>query len=331
VVFSGFQFSSTTGNPLVSRNLPVNIFMSAPQGVVVSSASAVSPGVKDSPLVENFTTNTTNMRFGTAFDIRGVVWDSSRQRLVVVGHHTSGSCKIFQVDRTGVLIGPALSIKDTSVQLNDVAMLDDNQSILALDDVSKKVYWYKLSSSVPVVPDQIFNLGNPNSGSPALTPTANLVNSPTAILYDPSFPGEFFIAGIDPADSGMKIFEISATTGALASNALSGGKLALPSAFDSTHPVGALSQEPNSGDFLVARNYVNGSGSSKTIDIYRVTSSGTSSSFSVNISDIGSTATGTAGNWGLAYSSDTNHLFLTDSATDQLYEVIPTVLISPRS
>jgi len=335
VILSSFQFSSVTGNPLVSRNLPSNIFMSAPQGPVISPLIGISPAVKDSSLINSFITNTDAMRFGTAFDIRGLTWDSARQRLIVVGHHNSGACKIFQVDRTGVLIGPGLSIKDTTVQLDDVALLSDGQSVIALDDNSKIVYWYNLSGATPLIPYQSFNLGNITSSTPSFPSwtNANLVNSPSGILYDPNYPDEFFVVGKDPSDSTYKIFEInpkSTTTTTLASNAISGGKLALPSAFTASTPPSALSQEPISGDFLVPENYVLSAGGNH-IDVYRITSSGISSSFSLNVTDTGSSATAATGNWGFAYSPETNHVFLTDTATDQVSEVIPPVLISPQN
>jgi len=335
VVLSGFQFVASgnagTGASKVIRNLPSNIFLAAPQGVVVSSSSAVSPGVKDSPALISLTTNTANSLFGTTFDIRHALWDPSHQRLIVVGHHTSGVGNIFQMERNGVRIGPPLSISNTGVQLIGATLLDNNKTVMALDDSAKKVYWYSLVGGSNLTPMQTFDLSNPSNGSPSLAGSSNLVNSPTGILYDPKYPGEFFVVGTDPADSKMKIFEISASTGAVATTLLSGGKLILPAAFDSSHPPGGLAEEPTTGDFLVVRNYVNGSSPNHTIDIYRITSGGSSSSFSINTDDLGSTATTTTGNWGISYSADSNHLFLTDAASDKIYEVYPPQIISPRS
>lgn len=332
IVWSGFQFRANITTEPVTRSLPSNIFMLAPQGLVVSNASAVSPGVKDSPLLASFVTNTANSLFGTNFDVRHALWDPARLRLLVVGHHNGGGAAIFQMERNGVRIAPVYNIVDTTVQLDSVALQEDGQTVLALDDSTKKIYWYSLSGNSTLNPMQILNLGNPSLGSPALSSSTNLVNSPAGMLYDPKYPGEVFVVGVDPADSAMKIFEINTSTGTLATTLLSGGKLALPAAFDASHPPSGLSQEPTTGDFLVARNYVNGSSSSLNIDIYRITSGGSYSSFSVNTYDLGSTATtGTAGYWGLSYNAHSNHLFLTDSNAEKVYEVYPSVLISPRS
>jgi hypothetical protein len=109
-----------------------------------------------------------------------------------------------------------------------------------------------------------------------------------------------------------------------------GSAWTLPAAFDASHPPGGLAIEPLTGDFLVVRNYVNGSAPNHTIDIYRMTRAGSNTSFSVNIDDLGSTATGTTGNWGIGYDAVTNRLFLSDSATNKVYEVIPSLLITSR-
>jgi prepilin-type N-terminal cleavage/methylation domain-containing protein len=331
IVLSSFQFTANSGAQPVARSLPPNIFMRAPLGPVISTMAAVSPGAKDSPLLTSFVTNTANSLFGTSFDVRGVYWNASHQRLIVVGHHSSNNNQILQMERNGVRIAPVYTTLDATVQLEDVALMEDDETLIALDDSSKILYFYTLSPINPILtPIQTLNLGNPSLSSPSLTPTGNLVNSPTGILYDPRYPNEVFVVGTDPADSNPKILEINYKTGALATSLLSGGKLALPAAFDSSHPPGGISQEPSTGDFLVVRDYVNGVSTSRTIDIYRITSSGSYTSFSVNINDIGSSTTGTNGNWGLSYSPETNHLFLSDTGSDKIYEVYPSVLITPR-
>jgi hypothetical protein len=203
--------------------------------------------------------------------------------------------------------------------------------VIALDDSAKKVYWYNLNTMSPLSPSRTFNLANPSTGTPALTGSSNLVNSPTSIAYDPTTPTDFYVVGTDPADSALKILAIDSTTGSLSTASLATGKLALPAGITAGNPPGGLAIEPVTGDFLVVRNSVSGSSPNKLITVYRITRAGVSTSFTVNIDDIGSTATGTAGYWGLGYSQDSNHIFLSDTVTGKVYEVYPSVLITPRS
>jgi prepilin-type N-terminal cleavage/methylation domain-containing protein len=317
IVLSGFQFTTGIGSPVVSRTLPSSIFITIPQKLVISTSAAVSPAVKDSPLVKSFDTNTTNSLFSTNFDIRGAKWDPSHDRLILVGHHSSGACKLYVAERNGIIYQPALSTLDSNIQLNGVALESDDKTILALDDSAKKLYRFSISSKIPQSPISTLNLASPS----------NLINTPTGLTYDPGTPNDFYIVGADPSGGALKIFERAKKDGALVGTAWT-----LPAAFDASHPPGGISIEPTSGDFLVVRNYVNGSAPNQTIDIYRIVrATGSSTWFSVNISDLSSSATGTTGNWGIAYDAETNHLFLSDSATDKVYEIIPNLLISPQS
>lgn len=313
IVLSGFQFTTGNGNPEGTRNLPSNIFIAIQHNPVVSTSAAVSPAAKDAPLWNSFTTNTASSLYGTGFDVRAAKWDPSHDRLLLVGHHSSGACKIFVAERNGVIYNPTLTTTDNAMQFNGVALESDDKTVLALDDSTKKLYRFNISARAPLAPISTLDLSSPS----------NLINTPTSIAYDPATPDDFYIVGTDPADSGIKIFERNKSTGALVGSAWS-----LPAAFDASHPPGGMTIEPTTGDFLVVRNYV----SSSSIDIYRITrATGASSSFSVSTSDLGSSATGTTGNWGIAYNPENNHLFLTDNATDKVYEVIPNLLISPRS
>jgi len=328
VILAGFSFAAkggTTGSYSVPRALPSYVFMSAPQGPLVSYSAAVSPGVKDSPLLHSFDNNTANSLFGSGFWAYALNWDPVRQRLLVTGGYPA---KILQVDRSGVLIGPPLPLYNGGLP-DGIVLMEDGVTAIVLDAFGK-VNWYNLKDTLPLVPTRILTLSDSRNGTPALAGSTNLVNSPYGLSYDPKYPNEIFVLGYDPADSNPKIFEIDITTGAYATNVLSGGKLALPAAFDATHLAFGLSQEPTTGDFLVTRDYVNGSSPNKTIDIYRITSSGSYSYFSVNIDDLGSTATTTAGGFGAAYDPVTNHLFLSDVSTGKIYEVYPDRLISPR-
>lgn len=319
VILHNFQFTTGSGFPEASRTLPTDIFIAIFGNPVRSSTAPASPAVKDPPLLQSFTTNTANSLFGTAFDVRSPYWDASRNRLIIVGRQSSGSNKIYRTSRQGILIGSALAttVPSSPAGLDGAALESDGKTLLALDATGKKLYRFDISSSGTLSATTTLDLGSPS----------NLINTPTSIAYDASTPNDFYIVGTDPSTSALQIYERNKTTGALV-----GSAWALPAAFDATHPPGGLAIEPFSGDFLVVRNYVNGSAPNKTIDIYRIDrSTGSSTSFSINISDLGSSATTTSGQWGLAYEAATNHLFLADSATAKVYEVVPPLLISPRS
>jgi hypothetical protein len=315
VDLSGFQFSTGSGSPEAVRSLLSHLFLEAKPGPVRSTAAAVAPAAKDSPLLQKFDTATANSRFGTAFGVRGLGWDAFRERLVLVGQHSSGSNQMFLAGRQGILMGTALTTATTTLQLDSVAFENGNNTILVLDATNKMLYRYGLrGATTGMTPISTLNMATPT----------NLINTPTGIAYDPQTPNDFYIVGTDPSTSALRIYERNISSGALV-----GSSWALPAAFDATHPPGGLAIEPGSGDFLVVRNYVNGSAPNQTIDIYRINrTSGSSTSFAVNINDLGSSATGTTGSWGIAYDADTNRIFLSDDATDKVYEVVPPVLIS---
>jgi len=317
LVFHGFQFSTGSGTPEATRVLPSDFFVEIGTPLVRSASSMTSPAVKDAVALQSFTTNTANSLFGTAFGIKSAAWDAARERLVLVGRHSSGSNTIYQSDRQGVMIKTPATTSTGTMQLDSVAMTSTVDYILALDVTNKMLYQFNISGTSPLSTASSLNLGSPS----------NLINTPTGIAFDPATPTDFYIVGTDPADSGIKIFERNLSTGALVGSAWT-----LPAAFDSTHPPGGLAIEPVNGDFIVARNYVSGSAPNQTIDIYVISrAAGTSTSFSVNISDLSSSATGTTGSWGLGYDPLSNHLFLSDYATNKVYEIIPSTVISPRS
>jgi type II secretory pathway pseudopilin PulG len=314
-----FNFSTQTGSPVASRPLPANnYFIAVAPGLVRSTSTPLpSPAVKDPPLLQSFVTNTANSLYTTGFAVRGVTLDPSHQRLVLVGNHSSGSSTMYAADRDGVLMGSPLTTSVTTLNFDSVAMEADGKTILALDGTNKIVYRYDISGTSPITPTTTLNMGS----------ATNQINTPKSVMYDPSTSSYFYVVGADTSTGAWKIFEFSKTT----SNAAATATWALPAAFDGTHPPSGLALEPNTGDFLIVRNYVNGSGATSAIDIYRLTRAGVSTSFSININDLGSTATGTTGNFGMAYEPKTNRIFLTDSATNKVYEVMPSLLISPRT
>jgi prepilin-type N-terminal cleavage/methylation domain-containing protein len=312
----GFLFSTNRGTPEATRSLPTDLFIGATTPLVRTTGSVASPATQDSALLHSFVTNTSASLFGTTFDLRSVAWDPSHEQLFVVGRN-SASKNIFIADRRGVLMKQGSSNSGTN-NLDSVAVVTGGTNILALDASGKMLYSFNTSGSSPLGISSSLNLASPT----------NLINSPTGIAYDDSTPDDFYIVGTDPSSSAMKIYERNISSGALVGSAWS-----LPSAFDSTHPPSGLAIEPVTGDFLVVRNYINGSSPNKTIDIYVISrAAGTSSSFSVNIDDLGSSSTtGITGYWGIGYDAINNRLFLSDSAADKVYEIIPSQLISPRS
>lgn len=314
---NNFQFSTGQGAPVAIRTFPTDLMISAPPGLVRSTSTPSSPAVKDPPLVQSFVTNTANSLYGTGFTIESLTFDPARDRLFIVGHGTAGTDnRIFVAERNGILNGAAKNPSTTTIQLDSVALDVNGYTILGLDATGKKLYSFDTSSGTSLATASTLDLASPS----------NLINSPKGIAYDYKTPTDFYIVGTDPSNSTLNIYERNKSTGALVGTAWT-----LPAAFDASHPPSGLAIEPSSGDFLVVRNYVNGSSPNKTIDIYRITRAGTSTYFSVNIDDLSSTATGITGNWGLGYDPILNRLFLSDTASNKVYEVVPNVLISPRS
>lgn len=119
-------------------------------------------------------------------------------------------------------------------------------------------------------------------------------------------------------------------------NTETGNSWALPSAIASNLEIGGMEIEPVSGDFLVIRNQIYSSGGNNYIDVYRLPRSGGYSVamapyFSINLTDLGSTATGTNGMFGMTYDPVMHRLFLADRVSKRIYEVAPVKLISSRS
>jgi len=323
VDLQSFLFSTNKGSPEATRSLPTDLFISVDAPLVRSNSSVTSPAVEDAPLVHAFVTNTANSLFGTSFDVRGVSWDPSREKLIVVGDSSIGTGSsptnktLFVADRKGVVQNKGLGGSSTS-NLDSVAVRTSGTDVLALDATAKVLYGITLTDPTTWSASSVLNLASPT----------NLINTPTGIAFDASTPTDFYIVGADTSTGAIKIYERNISTGALV-----GSAWALPAAFDASHPAGGLAIEPVNGDFIVVRNYVNGSSPNKTIDIYIISrAAGTSTSFSVNIDDLGSSSTtGVNGKWGITYDAANNRIFLTDVSVDKIYEVIPSQLISPRS
>jgi hypothetical protein len=316
VDLQSFLFSTGKGSPEATRSLPTDLFISVQAPLVRSNSSAVA-GVKDAPLVQAITTNSaTNALFGANFSLRGVTWDPARGTLYIVGQDNTSTRTLFMTDRRGIQLKTSLANSSTNY-LNSVAVKTSGTDILVLDATAKILYGLNTIGTSPLTISSSLNLGSPT----------NLIDTPTGIAFDAATPTDFYVVGADTGTGAMKIYQRNISTGALV-----GSAWALPAAFDASHPPGGLAIEPVNGDFIVVRNYVNGSSPNKTIDIYIISrAAGTSTSFSVNIDDLGSTATGVTGNWGIGYDAANNRIFLSDTTSKKVYEVIPSQLIAPRS
>lgn len=322
VILRGFQFTTGLGSPEAIRNLPTNLFISAPQGPVRSQSSVASPGVKDSPALLSFSTsNASNAMFPSGFTVSGIAWDPYRERLII-GNDAGGSAsgRLYQTERNGIQINDPLTFVNGAAGAKSIAVDNVGQSAYSLYyDSSGGVHYlnqYSLSAAPPVSPISTLSLG----ASPS---------SQRAVAVDPNSPTTVFVACNDTT---LKIVEFYRTSPATRT----GNEWALPAAFSSSSHIGGMFIEPTSGDFFIVRNLVVAAGGSNYIYVYRIARSGaiaTSADFSINITDMDSTntTTGTNGNWQMAYDPATNHIFLADSNMNKVYEVVPPVIISPRS
>jgi hypothetical protein len=323
LVLDNFIFTRTIGT--ASRTLISMFTMPIGTGYLRNSSTLTSPVMTDSPLVQSFATNATNF-LGTGFTVGGLAWDSSRAVLAVVGTHTSTSAnKIAFSERNGVLIGqsPIMVTTDNTINLTSVAFDQDNSTLLALDASAKKFYMFNPDGGPALSPVLSWGLATPPYNA-----SNNLVNNPAAIAFDANTPDYFYVTGANPSSTIQQVFAFKKLDG----TPMAGSPWSLPpAAFDGTHPAGGFFIEPYTGDFIIARNFVNNSGANSAIDIYRVQRSGLATSFSINVASLGSSATGTAGKWGLAYDPASNRIFLSDTTSNKVYEAVPPVMITQRS
>jgi hypothetical protein len=320
VVLQSFAFTTGSGVPEAIRNLPTNIFMAAPQGVVVSTSAAVSPGVKDSQLFHSFDVKTANSLFNTTFALYSLRWDPVRQRLLAAGRNSDVSgAVLYQVDRTGVLIGPPIPISAQtsapSVLPVGMALLEDGETLVVADSLNNRIKWFNINSSPPLNPFKSLAV-------------STLSQDPYGMAYDPRYPNEIFVYGGYPNGTyNYKIEEIDTTAGALATNVIPGGVLTLTGDPD-TYGINDLTLEPLTGDFLATVAHIYGSAPNRTIRIYRIPVSGSQSYVEFNIDALGNSSTSI--NWFSAYDPETNHFFLYDPGQGKIHEVIPDKVITAR-
>lgn len=300
IALSDFVFNRQVGNPVIKRT------------VLTSLVHLYKPFMRtSSPLLQSFITDTTNSSFGsTAFDVRGLYYDLATSRLAVVGRRSSGTNVIYFVDRDGVLIDTTVTTGVSGIQLDSVCMESDLSTLVVLDSTASKVYRVDSTSNTVLT----------TITTTSLTPSA--VSNPRAVACDPLNPDNFYLIGT--ASGSIKILERNKSTGS------SVNTWSVPAGL--TNPAGMF-VDPLTGHFYVVQNSVSGSGSNRTITIYKIDRSSptTTDTFTINLADIGSSATNATTNfWGLAYDPNTNHLFLSDTYSDRIYEIVPDRLISPR-
>jgi hypothetical protein len=151
----------------------------------------------------------------------------------------------------------------------------------------------------------------------------NNTASRRALAYNPNYPDYVYA----PIDAGMQIQELNKYTMVATGNSWS-----LPAAVSSAAQISGMFIEPVTGNFYVSRNQVYTSGGRNYIDIYKILRSNGASTleFSIDLTDLGSSATGTNGLFQMAYDPALNRIFLSDEVSNRVFEVIPPKLISPR-
>jgi Tfp pilus assembly protein PilE len=315
VDLKNFVFSTGKGSPEATRSLPPDFFMKTDTPLVRSYAAAVSPAVKDDVKITQFAASV-NYPFTNLNEPRGLTWDVARDRLLIVGSRVGSANTIYITDRLGNLIKRVDTTN--SVNLDSVAVKGNGNVALALDISGNKLYQYDLTAASPVSPTTL---------DLALIPSPT-ISGPKGIAFDPDTPNDFYIVGTNASTSAIQIFQRNLSTGAVV-----GTPWTLPGAlFTSTRLPAGLAIEPISGDFLVVRNFVNGSSPNANINIVRISRADSSyTTMTVNINDLGSSATASSGNWGIALDPVTNRIFLSDVVTKVVFQIVPDRLFSPRN
>jgi hypothetical protein len=325
VVLANFNFTTANGTPEALRTLPSYIFIAAPPGLVRSQVAAVAPAVKDPPLVQSFSfDNAVNPLWPASFNVRGITWDTVHERLIL---GTDALGKLYQTERDGVFINTPLALANAVATPRGVAVEDDGQTldVLYFDGSTNDYYYqYNLSATPPL---------SPTVGPTGFSPASSAQGNRWHMAYD-SNTKNMYLGTYDTSDTTYKIVEYyngsSSTPGTRTGTTLNTNYWVLPAAFASGAQIGGLVIDNKTGDFIIARNLVYASGGSNWIDIYRITRAGVSSYFSINLTDLGSTATGTAGVFGMAYAPNLNRLFLSDNVSKKIFEVSPPQVITSR-
>ncbi len=314
VVLANFNFTTGSGNPEIQRNLPQYIFIAIAPGLVRSNTAAVGAGVKDSQLVQSFSTNpAVNPLYPTGFRLRGLAWDRQHEQLFLTSDQNS---VLFQTERNGVFINQMMSFADANLTVDRLALEDDGRTLLVGDyNGSNDVYYRFTINDQPIL--------SPTTG--AITMSATEANR-RAIVYDPNTPDYFYAPG---TDSGVyKIVQYNKYTAARTAT-----EWILPAAFSGTSYISGMTIDPVTGAFYVVLNNIYTSGGNNYLDVYRIPRAGaipTTANFSINLTDLGTATTGSNAWPQIALDAPMNRLFLSDMTANRVYEIAPTKLLSPR-
>ncbi|WP_373531018.1 type II secretion system protein J [Vampirovibrio sp.] len=313
VVLANFSFTTGTGSPEAIRALPTYIFIAAAPGLVRSTLPAVAPGVKDSQLVQSFSTDpAVNVAFPTGYNPRGLSWDKAHQVLLLTSSEHS---QIFRTERNGVFVDIPFTINDNTI----------------------KPYWLAVEGNGDTV--SCFTLGshyyrfNLNNG-PLLTPLIKV--APGSIghyrgwAYNSNYPDYIYNLNHTPS---FRIEQRSKLTAAVTGAVLNTDYWSMPAAFSDGLYMSGLFIEPVSGNFYVLLNSVYTSGGRNYVDVYKIAraTGATTLDFSIDLTDLGSSATGTVGQFQMDYDPVLNRIFLLDNPSQRVYEISPPKLIAPRT
>jgi type II secretory pathway pseudopilin PulG len=263
-------------------------------------------------LVQRFSTNGSGTTFGTDFSVRAVAWNTREQFLVVGGYKTANDA-FFTVNAEGVGINtiqtelPYNSHGFSGIgRLDGICVEGNGNTAYVLDGNNTTLANLQLTTGRVV--DQ------PKKRSDSFT-------NAMAIAYNDNEPNVLYV--IAQQSGNYRVFQLNKTLMTVNTS------WALPSGL--TAPNGFF-VEPVSGDFYIVQNAVAGSGGTRTLTIYDVSraSSTTANTITINLADIGSSATSVTSNfWGLAFDPTSHHLFLSDTVSNQVYELVPNRLIAP--
>jgi type II secretory pathway pseudopilin PulG len=322
VVLNNFNFTTGTGRPVTERDLPTYIFIAVAPGPVRSNLAAVAPGVKDTQLMQSFSfDNAVNNMWPAGFNTVDLAWDAAHDRLIIGSDSHS---ILYTTERNGVFINQPYALNDGKYQARGVAIEDDGNTLHAISNTtSERYHRYNLNNVTPLMETA--------GGASATFATAQ---SNRLFMAFASNNRRIYITRVDN-DGLFKIVELNGSDPATPQTE-TGNKWQLPTAISTASQIGGFEIEPTTGDFLIIRNQVYASGGNNYIDLYRIPRTGGYSLamtpyLSINLTDLGSTATGVLGRFGMTYDASLNRLFLADNVSKRIFEVAPVKVITPQN
>lgn len=323
VILANFAFTTGKGNPEALRSLPPYIFIAVAPGLVRSTMAAVSPGVKDPMLVQYFSTDpTTNFQFPTGFIIRGLAWDRQHE-VLVLSPETGG--KLYRTERDGVVVNSPFTISDPNSSVSPwfMTMEGDGQTVMAINnDGSDDYRFYRFTLS----------------GGTTITPITGpiLVGNGAyrrAAAFSPKNPNYFYVPSAATSPYRIEQRDKTSATVAVTGATVNVDYWELPAAYSNPSYLSGMFIEPVNENFYVLLNNVYTSGGRNYVDVYKIVkSTGTATlDFSIDLTELGSSATGVNGRFQIAYDPDLNRIFMSDRTSNRVYEIVPPKLLSPRT